>query len=344
MSKVKVWRNVTGYLIGLFALSIIGYFGGKQALKTTFEPRIDFLLVHILATILAWTTSAVRWGHIVNTLEGKKVCSFYHYFVFLVTGRFFGLYISRAGGDLLLRPGLLNRVSGVTLKKSFYSTFLEKFLDSIFLFIFIIPSSIFLLNMTSIYGAIGISGLLLLILFYLLVMKKEATFRIQKRIVLFTLSTIKKVPFLNKLSLVNNPRNVNNLESLALINKRTISIILLLTCIRYIFLISRLYFLVLALGLSIPLSIVIFGLPVVQFGLLFGFTPGGLGVLEGGWYAVFALTGIAQEDRLAFLLAQRIYLILLTTAVFLINYLIVGIEKWGASGLSGYSLRSDNER
>ena len=81
------------------------------------------------------------------------------------------------------------------------------------------------------------------------------------------------------------------------------------------------------MGLSIPLSVILVGFPVAQLSLLLAFTPGALGVLEGGWYVVFSIVGISQADSSAFLIGQRAYLFIFTSMIFLISYLIFGAKR-----------------
>jgi uncharacterized membrane protein YbhN (UPF0104 family) len=50
----------------------------------------------------------------------------------------------------------------------------------------------------------------------------------------------------------------------------------------------------------------LFGLPIVQISRVFSFTPGSLGVLEAGWYAVLSLGGIDGSLIIAFLIGQRV--------------------------------------
>ncbi len=328
MSKKRRWQTVLGYLIGLTAFVILIYVGGVKSIQATLNPRPGFLLLAFITHLFLSAIGAVRWGYMINVMEGYKICSYYSYFFAFISGNFFGQYISRAGGDLLLRPGVLNRINGVSLKNGIYAVFLEKLFDITFVFIVLIPAILYLFNITA-----GFVSLLLLVVFitlipYYFIWKNVQFLQVLKNLFTQIYFASKKISGLKRLVKDKHLESIGHLDKLALLGRDALLNLFMMTFIRYLLVVCRLYFLALALDLSIPLPILFVGLPVAQLSLALSITPGGLGVLEGGWYAVFAVAGILQVDRVTFLIGQRIYFLIFPSIIFLISYLVFGAKRW----------------
>jgi uncharacterized protein (TIRG00374 family) len=121
--------------------------------------------------------------------------------------------------------------------------------------------------------------------------------------------------------------SIENLDQLGLLESKPLLVILAFTLTRYLLVIARLHLLILALGLSIPLSVLLPGIIVAQASLIFAFTPGALGILEGGWYMVLSAVGVPQIDRSTFLIGQRVFWFIFTSGIFLVVYLASG-ARW----------------
>ncbi|MFC1976013.1 lysylphosphatidylglycerol synthase transmembrane domain-containing protein [Chloroflexota bacterium] len=313
--------------MGFIIIVIIIYWGGAKSIQITLKPKWGFFIFCFLANLFLFVTSSIRWGYVINQMEGQKVCSYYDYFNAFISGRFFGQYVSRTSGDLLFRPGVLNRMSSVSLKKGVYATFVEKVFDLIFIFALIIPAILYLFDLATTYTFLLISATLLAFLFYFLVRKNAKFVAVLKQTIFQGYHILKKIPLLSRLAKDKYLTNINNLDKLRLLEKKTLTYLFGMTCLRYFFVFSRLFFLVAALGLSIPLNVLLAGVPVAQLSLILAFTPGALGVLEGGWYTVFRLAGVSEVDSVAFLIGQRVYWLIFISIIFLINYLIFGVKR-----------------
>ncbi len=328
MNRRARWQTVLGYLIGLAILVTLIYLGGVKSIQATFSPNPGFLLLTFIAHLALSTISAIRWGYMINVMEKYKVCSYYSYFFAFISGNFFGQYISRAGGDLLLRPSILNRISGVSLKNGFYAVFLEKVLDIIFIFIVLIPAILYLFNLTTGFISLLILSVSLIFLLYLFVWKNIGLLAVLKKLLERIFFILKKMFLLNRLAKDRYLEKIRHLDKLALFEREALLNLFTMTLVRYLTVVCRLYFLAIALDLSIPLPVLFVGLPIAQLSLALSFTPGGLGVLEGGWYAVFAIAGIPQVDRVTFLIGQRVYFLIFPSIIFLISYLVFGAKRW----------------
>jgi uncharacterized membrane protein YbhN (UPF0104 family) len=140
-------------------------------------------------------------------------------------------------------------------------------------------------------------------------------------------TVVKKIPLIDKLFQGKFPVQIDNLNSLRILGKKTIILIFFLTIFRFILLVIRLYLLNKSLELGIPLHLFIVGIPIAQMALAFAITPGAIGFLEGGWYAILTSGGISEIERSAFLIGQRVYLSLFIGIIFILTYLILGVSQ-----------------
>jgi len=319
------WKKALGYFVGLAVIAILVYVGGPKAIQATIQPKIGYLLLCFLAYLLMLFTSSLRWGYIVDSVVGERVCSYWSYFSFFLSGRFFGQYVSRAGGDFLLRPGLLSRVNGVALSKGISASLLDKSFDLAIITLLIVPSGLYLAGITPGYVSFAAAAVLLGYMSYLLLCKTSMLIALLQSILRRTHSVVGGLPLLRRVATESRLRNIGNLDNLELLESKSLLAILVMTWVRYLLVISRLYLLVRALDLSIPFSVLLPGIVVAQASLIFAFTPGALGILEGGWYVVLGATGVPQIERSAFLIGQRVYWFVFTSVIFLTVYLASGV-------------------
>lgn len=103
---------------------------------------------------------------------------------------------------------------------------------------------------------------------------------------------------------------VRNLEELAgvehLSSKQTL-VLAGLTILRYVVSVALMYFIAEALGLGISFYTYLLAGTLMQLALLWGFTPGGLGVFDAGAVYALALGGVANDEVAVFLVGQRAF-------------------------------------
>jgi uncharacterized protein (TIRG00374 family) len=321
------WRKILGYLIGLGAFVIIIYAGGAESVWTALNPRLDFLLLYFLANLFLYITSSARWGYTVNQIEGRKVCPQFDYFLFFMSGRFFGQYVSQTGGDLLLRPGLLSKTNHISLQKGIYAIGWEKVFDLVLVTSMLPSALLYLFNLISGYAAIILALVIFGVTAGLFIWKSADLLDTLRKLLLWLMLRLSSLPLLRQ-PLDKYHEKIKKLDKMVFLGRKTLLWLVTLTFIRQIFVVSRHYFLVAALGLSIPLAVLLAGVPIAQSTLLLAFTPGALGILEGGWYVVFSLAGIPLADGVTFLLGQRVYSLIATSLIFLTIYLIFGLRQF----------------
>jgi len=324
----KKWRNILGYGFGLLILGIIIYFGGSRAIELALTPHLGYLFACLLANFAVFSVSAFRWGYTTNQLVGKKITTYPRYFSYFVSSRFFGQYISQVGGDFVVKPGLLKQINGIPLKSGLSSIVVEKLFDLSLIGILVIPSLLFLFNIINESLALVIILIVTLLFISLLSYRSSMIIKLLIQLYGFGLRTLSKISILNRLvkdkALSGNP----SIDNYHVISKKILLTIFMLTLLRFLLLILRLYLLNESLGLGIPVALFIAGIPIAQLALALALTPGSLGFLEGGWYAVLTLGGIGEIERSAFLIGQRAYWSIFIGLIFLITYILFGIANY----------------
>jgi uncharacterized protein (TIRG00374 family) len=335
--KIK-WRNILGYGFGLAVLAIILYLGGVRAVELAVTPHLGFLFMCLFANLAVYAVSSFRWGFITNTIFGRKITTYPRYFSYFVSSRFFGQYISQAGGDFMVKPGLLKQIDGIPLKSGLYAAVIEKLFDLSLIGILLTPSLLFLFEIINENFSVAI-GLVTAIIFLTFLLFQTANLIILlTRAFNFVVVTIQKVPVIGRYVRGQRSSQVEHLEKLNILEKKTIFYVFILTIIRFSLLVTRLLLLNASLGLGIPASLFIVGIPIAQLALVLAITPGALGILEGGWYAILSLGGIPAIERSAFLIGQRVYWSLFIAIISLLTYIVFGIAHLGRESLP------DNER
>ena len=323
-------RKVIGYVLGLVVFSFLVYIGGAKTLKASFKPHLGYLFLTFLSMLTVFLISSIRWGYIINSVKGRKVCSYFDYFLYFMAGRFSGQYISAAAGDFLLRPAALKRIQGVNLKLGISSSILDKLLDVLFICILIVPSLLYVFGVLSEFAAVVIVAILVTGLLAFFFLKGAIFLPVLRKCLLVLLTKLRAVGLFGKLIKDKHIEAVEDLKNLEVFRKNILILPVIITIIRYGFLILRIYFLSAALGLKIPLFVLVAGIPIAQLSLALAITPGALGVLELGWEGILSfcvVAEISQGDISTFLFGQRFYWLIFTSIIFMAMYLLAGIKN-----------------
>lgn len=317
------------YLLGLGLFATLIYVGGGSisSLLVAFKPNALFLFLHFLFTAVVFLISALRWGYITRRLAGKRDSSYFDYWFYHTMGVFTGQFVSQVGGDLFVRPAALRGLHGVPFDKGLTAAIIDRSLDLILMLSLLGPAFLYILDVVSMLNAVFIILVLVTFLFILVIAKGAALVSY----VSFGISRSGKLLnwILSKRTLTKQrgTEPSRSLEGIECLSKQSLIFVMSLTLARYLFLFFRVYFLSKSFDLGISPVIFFMGTPITQLGVFLAFTPGALGILEGGWYAVLALSGIPTENITAFLIGQRVYLVIFINGVFAISYLIFGARR-----------------
>lgn len=310
-------------ILGILIFGAILYCGGVEALRQVAQANPFHLGCAFVAAGLAAFLTSFRWGLIVNSLEGRVVHSKLHYFYIVMMGNMSSLFISQYVGDFAVRPLALKASSATTLGRAFYSVLVDRLFDLILSLLFLVPTSLYLIEIIS--WQIMIFLIFVLAGIYWVISARH--YRILANSLAAIIGAIDrgkaKVPFLANVigRVVEIVEGVN--EGLDEVGRSCMTSANLLTFGRYLAMALRAYLISLALNLAIPFWVIFLGVGLVRFSLLFAVAPGRLGVLEVGWYGVLALAGVGSSTIIPFLIGLRLYGFLFNTGLALSAHLII---------------------
>ncbi len=328
MKKQKIYFEVLKLTAGVFIFCILLYLGGTGSMLSTFTPRPGPLALCFIATFLLFYTTSSRWGFIVNALSGRKLSGYFEYLYFLITGFFYGQFISQFGGTLLVRPGMLMKREDISYKKSVSSVIIEKAFDLVLVLVLIGPSVLYIFDYISTFNAFLWMGILFVVLNTVFIYFNSWLTELIGTVLRTALLTLEKIPLLRRIPRKDYYKRLEDLTGAPLLRKKPLVAVLLFTVIKQLFLFFRYYFLCSALNIDISPATLFMGIPVAQLSLLIAFTPGSIGVLEAGWYAVLKWgSPLVSGDISVFILGQRIYWFLFIALIYLLVFLVARILK-----------------
>jgi len=308
---VRVVLTLAG--LGLFAALVAT--SGAQALRTSLHPRIEYLGLMLVATVVVFLCASLRWGTITNVLVGRKLFSYPAYFRFHAATRMLAQYVSDLGGDLVGKSAILKGFGDLPIGVSAKAAIWNKAFDLLLAGLLSIPAILYALDVVPILWVLVTAGGALLV-FVLLTVSGAfgALLDFGGRCLG---GVLRRLP-IKKLR--SQPLPEGSRRDIRAFSRSQLMALCLLTLAKYVALLARLIFLSAALDLDLPIAALLVGLPLSSLTLLLAITPGGLGVLEGGWYGILALLGTPTEAIGPFLLGRRVYLMLIFAVIAALAY------------------------
>jgi uncharacterized protein (TIRG00374 family) len=312
-------------VLGILIFGAILYYGGVEALRKVARVNLWYLAGAFVAAGLAAYVTSLRWGLIVDALEGSSASSRLRYFYYVMMGKLSSTFVSQYVGDYGVKPLALRASGKTTVGRAVYSVFLDRLFDLILSLLFLVPALLFL-------GRV-ISGEVLTLLILLSVCTYwVASGRNRWLLPRLVSGVVDALRGQTSLAVVGPAigRLVGTLDGasqgLEQVSQRCMNSANVLTMLRYLALTMRAYFVALALGLSLPFCLVFLAVGLVRFTLLFAVAPGKLGVLEVGWYGVLALGGVGTTSIVPFLIALRVYGLVFDAILALFVHLAVSLR------------------
>lgn len=309
-SRILSWIiNLSGVLI----LALILYLGGVEAWQQIIEGEWSYVLAALVVTLLWNLLAAFRWSLITKQVAGEPAdLPFRYYFTYhmigMVTGQVVPITIGMLGG----RPVALNLSRGVSLRRGALSVFLDKLFDLILALLLVGPVALYLVKWIDLRLAFGLVGGTVLIGVVFVGWQYERATRWMGRLASRLAHLLVRVPVIGHRLIRRLPQQLDRLATETLLPNRSALQVFLLTLGLYALLSARLYFIAQALRLQIPWYLLTMGICVTQLALVFSVTPGSLGFLEGGWWAVLSLAGLSLEQFTFFVIGRRAYVLIFT--------------------------------
>lgn len=307
--KIHAFRIVS-LVAGILVFGVVLYWGGADALKRVVGANPVYLGCVFTATGLITFLGSLRWGVIVNSMEGRKVCSRRYFYYYQIVGKAVGLFASRNVGDLGARPLAMKMSGSLPLGKALYSSFVDKMFDFWLLFLLVIPVLLYLSKLVALNVYLA-----LLLIFVTLgsivgASKYESLLNFFLRLVETSMRRIATLPVLGGIVSKRILKRLEHVRGRFGGENKIAAQAQLLTLLKYVFMIFRAYGISMALNLNIPLGAMFVAMPIVQASALLSVTLGGLGIQELGWYGALALAGVENSRIVVFLIGQRAYVFL----------------------------------
>ena len=316
LKRDKATRNrILSWLINLFGVSVFAlilYQGGTEAWTQIAQSDWRYLLAAFAVTLLWNLLAALRWSLIANRVAEQTIAPYRYFFTYHMLGMLMGQVVPITLGMLGGRPVALSLSREVSLKRSALSVFLDKLFDLLLAVLLVIPVALHLVGWISRPLAFSIIGGILVGGVILVAWRYEAGIRFVGRTGARIAEPLARLPVIGPRLARRLPGQINRLATDTFLPNHLAVQAFLLTVLMYSLLGVRLFFITQALDLNIPWHLMIMGVSVAQLALVFAVTPGSLGFLEGGWWAVLGLAGITQEQFYIFVIGRRAFVLVFT--------------------------------
>jgi uncharacterized protein (TIRG00374 family) len=299
-------------LLGILILVLMLYLGGVRAWQQILQGDWRYVLAGFAVTLLWNLIATYRWQIIVNYRAGEPVCQFRYLFTYQMLGMLTGQVMPITIGMLGTRPVALSLSKGVPLRRSALSVLLDKSFDLLLALLLFIPVALYLVGWISLSLAFVLIGGLVLIGVLIIAWQFEQALRLLGRLGSRLAKPLARVPLLGDRLVRRLQPQLERLSSEPLLPNSLALQAFLVTLVMYALLAARLVYIAEAVHLDIPWYILAMSVAVTQLTLIFAVTPGSLGFLEGGWAAVFALSGLSLDQFTIFVIARRAYFLAFT--------------------------------
>jgi len=325
MDKRRAVVDALTYGFSILVILALVSLTGKEGLDLLTSPDWADLAMSFFMTVLFLEVLALRYQAAMRWLYPGENLSHLSALYGTSFGMTAGLIFSKGLGQLVAKPAILKAKEGLSLRKGVYVSSLEKIADFIQSMLLVLPFFCFFYYKDAMSRKEALELLILICMasvpILVLILPK-----VNVAMGVFASSIL---PLVERL-LWKRRSNVGiklqefimDLEKIA--NNRTMAFgFVVLSLIKVFLMAGRMFFLSQAFSLPVPWELILVGIPLVQLGLGLGFTPGGIGFWEAGWFLVLTVEPIPAEVVASFLLAFRV-----TNFVFLpVITLAVGTSK-----------------
>jgi uncharacterized protein (TIRG00374 family) len=270
----------------------------------------------LLATAgLVWSAAA-RWRLIAVRLAGGAGVPFHRYLNYFLLGRVLGFVFPAEATDVGVRTLALGRTGTFSLAGAAYTVLLDRLLDLVVLAWLVVPALLHLggwLDRTTAI-TVGVAGIVITPL--VVGRRYRAAFSGAARLCAWFLRLARFLPRVRRIHIPQPEEGTANLDG------RTALLVYALGVVKLGMVVARFGFTALALGVSVSPATALIAVPLAQVAALAAVTPGGLGILEAGWYGILVWAGVAREESVLLVVGWRLY-----TLASLIC-LLLGLRLW----------------
>ncbi|MDA3916250.1 MAG: lysylphosphatidylglycerol synthase transmembrane domain-containing protein [Deltaproteobacteria bacterium] len=297
-------------IIGLLLFFSFIYFSGWDRIRQLGQLKLLPLVLIFIFTFGITSCVSFRWGGLVNAIGERRVAKWHEYYHYFIVSRVLGFVLPKDVTDFFGRTGLINRLHSLSIGRSGVSVILDRFFDLLSVLIFFCASLPYWLGFVDLGQGIALMVGLSLIIYLDILFFYRSFFKVLLWMAAIGIKFINQMPILKKISF--NP------EVFYLLDRKIISISLLLSALKFCLTALRFIFIASALQISIPVSLIVLGTPLGQLTYIIAITPGGLGIFEAGWFGILLAGGIDSGPALLFVVGQRILIVTCILFIFMI--------------------------
>lgn len=292
-------------VVGLAFFAAVIWFSGVSELDRIAHIDPVYAAGALLCTFGIAASSAARWGVLVDALAGAHVAPTRQYYHYFIVGRAVSQIFPDTLSDVSVRSLALRLSHQYAIDAAVYSIAVDRVFDLATYLAYLVPAALAIgvVGAWPFEWAAGVTAIIFAAGWLAFELWPGAIVGTAVRGYAFLLRLAARVPFL--------ARRLNEREQMAQVPERHLSRgqarrLYFFNLVKLGFTFARLWCFALALGLPIAPELLFFGMAIAQLSQAFAFTPGNLGTLELGWYAVLAVGGVESELIGAYLLVQRI--------------------------------------
>jgi uncharacterized protein (TIRG00374 family) len=294
------WLKRFFQIASLALFAAILWWGGPEAWRQMQAGDWRFVLLALLLRGAAGMIASVRLLVTTQAVTNRRAFSWRQLYYLTMTARALGLVIPRSVSTIGGKSVAL-RSFGVSLKRSVWIIVLDNLFDVVLLTAVILPGLLYLQEVVNDTGFI-----LLLLITNLLLLGVTwwslASGRLHAWLV-WLLPLVRRVRWLAK-RLTMTDEKVQRL----LPPPPQAVVAMGLSIVLHLILAASFYAIGRSVNVDAAMLVYAAGYPLVQLSLIAAVTPGGIGIFELGWLGLLVFGGVAQEEALAFTVAQRAYI------------------------------------
>jgi uncharacterized protein (TIRG00374 family) len=318
--RFRFLRRLLSLLLGLIIVGFLISFIGLDQILSELRPNPVLLIAASVVINVMLAVFAARWAILVNGLTSERKASIFDCYFYSVSSLASGLLFAQSATVIVVRSAALNRLNHVSLKVSISSVIIDKIFDLSYIFFFIIPVLLFFLKAVSLAQACLIALLIFCGAAVLITSKYAVWMRLIKAVINLALSVTARTPFLKRFKRLPQDENSQPVDDWQILKRGAVLRAFWLTALGELMLVARSYLIARAIGLDISPLALFMGITLTQLSLIFAFTPGGLGIVEIGWYVALSEAHTIPSEIGAFLLAHRVFQSAAIVAIWLSLY------------------------
>lgn len=307
MSRLPRRRALFEWVLAIVILAVILAKGDPGELRRLLRADPLQLLLGLACTFLIAAAATGKWRLLVSGVAGERTPSWRVTLYYFFLARLAGLVTPIAVSDAGVRALALRTGHRISLTRAGYSIFVDRGLDLAATLVAAAPSLLYLAGALDRGSAVAATLLVLAGAALLLWWKPGAFFRALGAMYALALRMVRRASFLLPAALrgreLTPPRE-------APVSRAQAAYLFGMSVAGLFGLGVRFHFILRAVDVAVDPVALLLCIPAAQLVTLLAFTPGGLGILEAGWYGIFALLGVPPPQIVLALVSSRAFVVL----------------------------------